>query len=62
MKQDRDAASVSLDSDAALLYWTRYFDASPEELEEAVDIVGDSIDAVAAYLNIDRGPHGVKKP
>ncbi|MEC3910166.1 DUF3606 domain-containing protein [Sphingobium sp. CR2-8] len=52
--QDRDADRVDLNSEAAILYWTYRFDVSPEELAEAVDIVGDSIDAVAAYLNMGR--------
>lgn len=54
MKPDQDVGRVALDSDAAVLYWTRHFDVSPGELEEAIEIVGDSVDAVAAYLNTDR--------
>jgi hypothetical protein len=49
--QDRDDDRVTLDSQAAILYWTYRFDVMPEDLEEAVDVVGDSVDAVAAYLN-----------
>ena len=45
---------VTLDNEAALLYWTYHFDVSPEELTEAVDIVGDTVTAVAAYLNTGR--------
>jgi hypothetical protein len=37
----------------SILYWTYRFDVSREELEEAVETVGDSAAAVAAYLNID---------
>ncbi|BBF68922.1 DUF3606 domain-containing protein [Sphingobium sp. 3R8] len=55
MKPDRDVDRVTLDDEAALLYWTCRFDVSPDELEEAVDIVGDSVDAVAAYLNVGKG-------
>ncbi|GAY24675.1 DUF3606 domain-containing protein [Sphingobium fuliginis] len=32
-------------------YWTNRFGASKEQLEEAVEAVGNSVDAVAAYLN-----------
>lgn len=49
-----DADRVIVDNEAAILYWTYRFDVSPEELAEAVDVVGDSIDAVAAYLNTGR--------
>jgi hypothetical protein len=49
--QDRDDDRVTLDNQAAILYWTYRFDVMPEELEEALDVVGDSVDAVAAYLN-----------
>jgi hypothetical protein len=46
-----DASHVSLEDGDAVDYWTSRFDVSREELEEAVDTVGDSVDAVAAYLN-----------
>ncbi|MBJ7444134.1 MAG: DUF3606 domain-containing protein [Sphingobium sp.] len=46
-----EASHVCLDDADAIDYWTRRFDVSREELEEAVDTVGDSVDAVAAYLN-----------
>ncbi|MBJ7377529.1 MULTISPECIES: DUF3606 domain-containing protein [Sphingobium] len=49
-----EADRVTLDNEAAILYWTSRFDVSPEELAEAVDVVGDSVDAVAAYLNTGR--------
>lgn len=52
--QDQEADRVTLDSEAAVLYWTYHFDVLPEELAEAVDVVGDSVDAVAAYLNTGR--------
>lgn len=54
MPEKQDAGRVMLDSEAAILYWTSRFGVDPDELAEAVDSVGDSIDAVAAYLNIDR--------
>lgn len=46
-----DASHVCLDDAEAIDYWTHRFDVSREELEEAVETVGDSVDAVAAYLN-----------
>lgn len=51
---DMDGDRVTLDNEAAILYWTCRFDVSPEELAEAVDVVGNSVDAVAAYLNTGR--------
>lgn len=53
MNQDQDADRISLHSDAAVIHWTSRFNVSRDELEEAVDIVGNTIDAVAAYLNTD---------
>lgn len=47
-----DVNQVSLDDAEAIDYWTRRFGVSREELEEAVDTVGESVDAVAAYLNV----------
>ncbi|WP_420143369.1 DUF3606 domain-containing protein [Sphingobium sp.] len=52
ISQEPDTERVRLDSEAAVLYWTSRFNVSRDELEEAVDIVGNSISAVAAYLNI----------
>jgi hypothetical protein len=46
-----EASHVALEDADAVDYWTSRFDVSREELEEAVDTVGDSVDAVAAYLN-----------
>jgi len=44
---------VTIESDASVLYWTSRFHVSREELEEAIDAVGDSAAAVAAYLKVD---------
>lgn len=46
----QDTTRVSLEQDDDR-YWTARFAATREELEEAIDTVGDSVDAVAAYLN-----------
>ena len=51
MKAPEDTSRVTMEDDAAILYWIDRFNVSREELEEAIDTVGDSVDAVAAYLN-----------
>lgn len=50
---DQEPDRVTLGEEASILYWTYRFDVSREELEEAVETVGDSAAAVAAYLNVD---------
>jgi hypothetical protein len=45
---DRDR--VSLGEDYEILNWTRSLGVSEAELREAVDAVGNSVDAVRAYL------------
>lgn len=50
----QDASHVSLNHADDVHYWTSHFAVSREELEEAVDTVGDSADAVAAYLNVGK--------
>ncbi|MFZ2995227.1 DUF3606 domain-containing protein [Sphingobium sp.] len=47
----RDVNRVSLEQDRDVQYWTNRFGVSREELEEAVETVGESVDAVAVYLN-----------
>jgi len=49
---DEQDTRISLSDDAAIEYWTARLGVSREELEEAVDTVGDSIAAVSAYLNV----------
>ncbi|MFY9349622.1 MAG: DUF3606 domain-containing protein [Sphingobium sp.] len=53
MNDDQRADRVTIESDASVLYWTYRFNVSLEELEEAIDAVGDSAAAVAAYLKVD---------
>jgi hypothetical protein len=56
---DEQDSRVSLADEAAIRYWTARLGVSRDELEEAVETVGDSIAAVAAYLNIEsRGSGG----
>lgn len=50
---DQEPDRVALGDESSILYWTSRFDVSREELEEAVETVGDSPAAVAAYLNVD---------
>ena len=45
---------VSLEREEECLYWTNRFSVSRDELVEAVETVGDDVDAVAAYLNVGR--------
>lgn len=46
-----DSSRIALSEDYELQYWTNRFGVSKERLEEAVEAVGNSVDAVAAYLN-----------
>jgi hypothetical protein len=52
MIDDRDDDRVALECDAVILYWTCRFGVTRDELEEAIEMVGDDAGAVAAYLNI----------
>ena len=44
---------VMLSDEATFRYWVERFRVPRDELEEAVETVGDSPAAVAAYLNVD---------
>lgn len=46
-----DASRIALGEEHEVEYWTGTLGASAQELEEAVEAVGDSPDAVRAYLN-----------
>jgi hypothetical protein len=50
-KRPQDASRVSLSESWEIEYWTREFNCSREELEDAVQTVGNSADAVRRYLN-----------
>ena len=46
-----DRARISLREDYEVRDWTKALGVSEQELREAVDAVGNSVDAVRAYLN-----------
>ncbi|HCW62791.1 DUF3606 domain-containing protein [Sphingobium lactosutens] len=50
----QDLTYVSLEREEDRLYWTNRFNVSGDELAEAVETVGNDVDAVAAYLNVGR--------
>lgn len=50
----RDLKHVSLAENLEVQYWSKRFQSSRRELEEAVDRVGHSVNAVADYLNRNR--------
>ncbi|EAT09407.1 DUF3606 domain-containing protein [Sphingobium sp. 10 DY56-G10] len=50
----QDLTYVSLEREEDRLYWTNRFNVSGDELTEAVETVGNDVDAVAAYLNVGR--------
>lgn len=47
----QDSSRIALGEDYEVQYWTNRFSVSKERLEEAVKAVGNSVDAVADYLN-----------
>lgn len=47
----QDRSRIALSEDYEVEYWTNRFSVSKDKLREAVDAVGNSVDAVAAYLN-----------
>lgn len=48
-----DASRISLEEDYEVAYWTDALDVGKDQLREAVDAVGNSADAVKAYLGRD---------
>lgn len=46
----QDRARVSMEQDHEVRYWTEKFGVSQRQLQEAVDAVGNSADAVENYL------------
>jgi hypothetical protein len=46
----QDASRVAIGEDYEVQYWTNRFGVSREQLQQAVDKVGDGVDAVAHYL------------
>jgi Protein of unknown function (DUF3606) len=50
----RDIKHVSLAADLEVQYWSRRFQTSRRQLEQAVEAVGHSVNAVADYLDRNR--------
>lgn len=50
----RDVKHVSLSSDREVQYWSHRLQASRHLLEEAVELVGHNVNAVADYLQRNR--------
>lgn len=45
-----DSKTINLNEDYEVTYWTKEFNVSQDELKNAVDAVGKSVDAVRKYL------------
>ncbi len=50
----RDLKHVSLKEDMEVQYWSQRFQTSRRQLEEAVEKVGHSVNAVADYIDRNR--------
>ena len=50
----RDLKHVSVKEDLEVQYWSQRFQASRRQLEEAVERVGHSVNAVADYIDRNR--------
>ena len=50
-RRPQDSSRIALGEDYEVQYWTNRFGVSKERLQQAVEAVGNSVDAVAAYLN-----------
>lgn len=50
----RDLKYVSLKEDMEVQYWSQRFQTSRRQLEDAVEKVGHSVNAVADYINRNR--------
>ena len=50
----RDLKHVSLNEDLEVQYWSQRFSASRRQLEDAVEKVGHSVNAVADYIDRNR--------
>jgi len=50
----RDIKHVSLAEDLEVQYWSKRFQTTRRQLEQAVEHVGHSVNAVADYLNRNR--------
>jgi hypothetical protein len=50
-RRPQDAARISLSEDWEIMYWTKELECSEDELQDAVQTVGNSAAAVRKYLN-----------
>ncbi|MEN3746027.1 DUF3606 domain-containing protein [Sphingomonas sp. HF-S3] len=51
LRGPQDSARVAMGEDYEVAYWTKKFGVSRERLQEAVDAVGNSVDAISTYLS-----------
>jgi hypothetical protein len=49
----QDASRVAMGEDYEVQYWTNRFGVSREQLQQAVDAVGNSVGAIARHLRQD---------
>lgn len=50
LRSPQDSSRIAMGEDYEVTYWTDKFGVSRERLQEAVDAVGNSADAVEAYF------------
>lgn len=50
LRGPQDSSRIAMGEDYEVDYWTNKFGVSPERLQAAVDVVGNSAAAVEAYL------------
>ena len=50
LRGPQDSSRVAMGEDYEVAYWTDKFGVSRERLQEAVDAVGNSADAIKTYL------------
>ena len=50
LRAPQDSSRVAMSEDYEVAYWTDKFRVSRERLQEAVDAVGNSADAIRTYL------------
>jgi len=50
LRGPRDSSRVAMGEDYEVAYWTDKFGVSRDRLQEAVDAVGNSANAIKAYL------------
>lgn len=51
LRGPQDSARIAMGEDYEVAYWTDKFGVSRDQLQEAVDAVGNSANAVAEYLS-----------